>query len=129
MFIFQNLLIVSGVSLSLLLCVVSLSCAYLVCQGLNTFDLLPTANQSKGDCVQLHAPSQALPKANTAVVLDRTRKWSVFCSQGTAEPYGGQEVARHIEAVPLKLILNSPFDFSIQSLVNVRVVLSFTHTD
>ena len=55
--------------------------------------------------LQLHNPSQLLPRANWATIASRMRRWCVYCSAGCAEPFGSTAPWAQMEEIPLKLIV------------------------
>lgn len=59
-----------------------------------------------GVVLQLHSPSQLLPRANFATLRHRMCRWSVLCSEGCAEQYGGERLWSAFEEVGLKLIVH-----------------------
>lgn len=53
--------------------------------------------------VCLHAPGQILPRANTATVTDRMRKWACWSSVGASQFLGGTELEVAFTSVPLRV--------------------------
>ena len=60
--------------------------------------------EQTGSILQVHAPSQLLPRANWMTISERLRRWCAFSSGGCAEQLGGQELWDALEQnVQLKL--------------------------
>lgn len=55
------------------------------------------------DSVSVHCPSQLLPRQNSATILSRMRKWSLYGSQGCSKALGGETVYEQMKKIPLKM--------------------------
>ena len=66
---------------------------------------VPVPGEPGFEVWQLHAPCQLLPRANWCTVNSRMRRWSVFCSEGCGEQFGGQELWSEFCKVKYKLIV------------------------
>ena len=58
----------------------------------------------------VHAPCQLLPRANAWTILSRLRRWSLYSAVGCAEHFGGGQLRKVFESVPLKLVLHCHLD-------------------
>lgn len=59
------------------------------------------------DIVQLHVPSQLLPRANWSTIHDRMVRWSVFSGVGgCSEALGGDRLWEAFKNIPLKLVIH-----------------------
>ena len=51
----------------------------------------------------MHVPGQVLPAANAATIADRLRRWSCFCSTGSAEKLGGHRLSEAARPLALQV--------------------------
>ena len=56
-----------------------------------------------GDTVQVHSPAQVVPKSNAFTILARLRQWGLYTSAGTCAWFGGDDLFKGFEQIPLKL--------------------------
>ena len=59
-----------------------------------------------GRIVSVHAPSQLLPRANWSTIHNRMTRWSLYCSGGSAEPFGATTLWDMFKTIPLKLVVH-----------------------
>ncbi len=64
--------------------------------------VLRREGENQAEIVQLCQAASVLPKANTATIRSRFRKWSPFTSHGCSEHFGGQSL--EVELSKLKLV-------------------------